>query len=89
MKKIAILLLLCILLPLWGYATIVADFDTKEPVVSAVVFSANGSIVANSDINGNVAQLLSLDYPITVKCLGYKQKVCGSERHNIYGPGFS
>lgn len=77
MKGIAhkILLLLALVGSVSAHAVVVADVATKEPIVAAVVFSANGSIVDNTDIDGRATKLTSGDFPVTVKCLGYKQRI--------------
>lgn len=69
---------------LCAQSTIVIDRATKEPISLAVVFSANGSIKGTTDNNGICREIEHSDYPVTIKCLGYKQKVCVGTSDTVF-----
>ena len=79
-----LLWLFAILLSFEAHSTIVADRESKEPVIAAAIFASNGTIIGNTDVNGNTPKLSTRDFPITIKCLGYKQKLGLALRDTIF-----
>lgn len=54
----------------------VIDGGDGTPLVAATVFSHSGIIIGLTDKDGSISGIPSADYPLTVKCLGYKEATC-------------
>ncbi len=72
------------LLPLCAGNITVVDKTDSSPLVGATVFSRSGSILGMTDANGVMAEAARGDYPLMVRCLGYKTYECGLETDSVY-----
>lgn len=54
---------------------IVADSVSRQPLPSATVFNGSGKIIGLSDAHGLVPYVSPEDYPITLRYLGFREKV--------------
>lgn len=59
----------------WGYDVIVADSVTRVALPNASVFDREGKLVGLSDQRGAVPEIGRDRYPITVRYLGFNEKV--------------
>ncbi len=59
----------------------VVDSITREPLSRAAVFDRRGNLTAMTDDRGYVAPMSPSDYPLTVRCMGYRDYTV-SARHS-------
>lgn len=66
------------LLPLSAAAKnpVVIDSVTMAPLPGAPVFNSRGILIGTAFDDGTLPQLLSSDYPVTVKYMGYRDYTC-------------
>ncbi len=83
----SVIALLSLLLSLFNMAAqeqrmIVADSATHQPLPSASIFDRHGRAVGVCNSKGRTPYLSTSDYPVTVRFLGYKEKVVLSDSND-------
>lgn len=83
--KSLIITLLALLPPLFaqGGTTVVVDSLTNEPIAGATLFSSSGRVAATTDFEGRMPRVAAALYPLTVKCLGFSDKVIAAPGDSI------
>lgn len=77
MRHLFISVLVAVLLPATLYAVKVTD-TTGDPLARASVFASNGTIAGLCDDEGNIPELPSALYPLTVRYVGFEPAVITS-----------
>lgn len=54
----------------------VRDAEDSSPLPGVSVFSSSGLILGATDIDGAIDSYSATDYPLTLKCMGYKPALC-------------
>lgn len=67
-----------------GYAhnAIVADYATRKPLPNATVFDRQGSVIGICNSKGKTPYISDIDYPVTVRYLGYEEKTFDTTLHD-------
>lgn len=61
----------------------VIDREENQPLPGSTVFSQRGVIIGITDEDGRLAGISDIDYPLTVKCLGFETSVCDSSTKEV------
>lgn len=59
---------------------VVADAKTRAPLSGVSVFDRDGRFAGISRRNGSVTCVSGSDFPVTLRCLGYEERLVGDER---------
>lgn len=81
--KYLLVALACALTPLKGLSLVVVDSTDNTPIVRTPVFNTIGVVLGLTDVNGFI-EVDPLQYPVTVKGLGYEEYICRDAADSIW-----
>ncbi|MDE6479191.1 MAG: hypothetical protein K2L45_02900 [Muribaculaceae bacterium] len=61
----------------------VRDAESSAPIAKVSIFDRNGKMIATGDNNGLLPYIHPSSYPITLRCLGYSDKIVSSPKEAL------